>query len=78
MCTYDRASDEIRGLRHGLPFPIAAGSTAPDALFPFHRIFKPEFFHFPFSQKQQVVLSRNDWKYFFLEILRSVISFSRK
>jgi hypothetical protein len=54
-CPYDRSSDEIRGLRHGLPFSIAAGSAALDPLFPFHLIFKPEFFHFPLGEKQQVV-----------------------
>jgi hypothetical protein len=47
---HDRASDEIRGLRHGLPFPVAAGLAAPDPLFPFHLIFKPEFFHFPLGE----------------------------
>jgi hypothetical protein len=40
----------VYGLRHGLPFPVAAGLAAPDPLFPFHLIFKPEFFHFPLGE----------------------------
>ena len=57
-CYYDRASDEIRGLRRGLSFLIAAGSTVLDPLFPFHLIFKPEFFHSPSRFWRQLLASK--------------------
>ena len=59
-CSYDRASDEIRGLRRGLSFLIAAGSTVLDPLFSFHLIFKPEFFHSPFTLLASIACFEKD------------------
>ena len=53
--SHDRPPDEIRGLRHRLPSPVAAGPAALDPLFYLHLILKPELFHFPFRQQRQVV-----------------------